>query len=272
VEEHTLDWPYAVKKIVGCAQMLADARAHARTSAAHVSHVLYAMQPVRALVGDGLKAATVETALLVESKASATNAALTKELERLLFGPAPAAEGRTTTAFLRAFATGHASAQRLVAYAQHAEAIAAILDHPDAEKLCTDMSSEWTKKSAPHIIVATARAQRQKHAQVTTRHVLLAEMVFTDRRLKKRGLPGLDGEISELTDLLDRTLARAALPIISAGLFGAIASVVADGTLETHLLLRCLDDDESVAFAVKAIQDSRDRLDAAPNAPEAPKD
>ncbi len=147
MQMNTLEgWPYAVRCVISCAQGLADARGHAETTAAHVSDVLYAMKPVRRLVAAALTPAVVESALLVEKKASVTRALVSPPLASVLFGPSP----RTTADLLRTFATGHAIAKRIgPTFAEHAEAIATILDHPGIAPLVNDPTSTGSRAESP---------------------------------------------------------------------------------------------------------------------------
>ncbi|MDB4936725.1 MAG: hypothetical protein JWP87_3697 [Labilithrix sp.] len=255
----SLDWPYAVRSLMTFAQRLADARSHATTSPAHVSHALYAMAPVRAIVGDSLKPAVVEAALLMEPKASAIKATLTGPLATLLSGPS----ARTTPSFLRAYAAGHASAQRVGSvFATHADAIGALLDHPELEPLLSEPSSKAAQKSAPFLSLGFMRGAMAKHGELTTRHVVLGLLAVADKALRDADLPGLEGEIAELMELLDRTTGRGERMVIAPRLFGEVAGALAEGTLESRLAKVCLDGDEAIAFADKAFRDAERRLRA----------
>lgn len=258
IQMNTLDdWPYAVRCMITCAQRLADARGHAETTAAHVSHVLYAMKPVRRLVADTLTPAVVESALLVEKKASITRALVSTPLAGVLFGPST----RTTAELLRTFATGHAIAKRIgPTFTEHAQAIAPLLDHPGIEPLLKDSTSTGSRAGVPELSIALSRAQKGKHAEVTTRHVVLGALVVIDTHLKRRELPGLETAIIQLTELIDRTTSRSEAFVVAPRLFGALADVLADGTLETHLTMACLEDDEAVAFATAALHEGQELL------------
>ncbi|CAN5924892.1 hypothetical protein BH11MYX4_BH11MYX4_61700 [soil metagenome] len=258
MQMNTLDgWPHAARCIITCAQRLADARGHAETTAAHVSDVLYRMKPVRRLVAATLTPAVVESALLVERKASVTRAHISPPLAAVLFGPST----RTTAELLRTFASGHAVAKRIgPTFAEHAQAIATLLDHPGIEPLVRDATSTGSRAGVPELTVALSRAQKGKHAEVTTRHVVLGALVVFDGHLKVRELPGLETAISRLTELIERTTSRSEGLVIEARLFGALAGLLADGTLETDLTMACLEDDDAVAFAAEALEEGQELL------------
>jgi hypothetical protein len=267
MEVRELDWPYAVRIIMTSAQELATVRGHKETTAAHVSYVLHSMKAVRAIVATALGATTVEAALLVEPKATVVNATLSPALVRLLL-ESPPASGRTTAAFVEGFSTGHASAQRVGrVFSQHAAAVAAALDHPDLERIFKGLSSDWVKQTTPHVVKAVVRAQKGKHLHVSTRHVVLADLVMMDAALKRHGLAGLEQEITEVTELIDRTVGRDASRggkvVISAGLFGAVAFALSNDTLQTELLAICFENDEALASVRKVVVDARERLAAA---------
>lgn len=258
MQMNTLEgWPYAVGCMIRSAQRLADARGHAETTAAHVSDVLYAMKPVRRLVAATLTPAVVESALLVEKKASVTRAVLSTSLAGVLLGPST----RTTAELLRTFATGHAIAKRIgPTFTEHAQAIATLLDHPDIEPLVMDASPTGARAGVPELTVALSRAQKGKHAEVTTRHVVLGALVVFDTHLKRRKQPGLDTTILQLTELIDRTTSRSEAFVVAPRLFGALAGLLADGTLKTHLTMACLEDDDAVAFAAAALLEGQELL------------
>jgi hypothetical protein len=87
--------------------------------------------------------------------------------------------------------------------------------------------------------------------------VVLGALVVIDAHLKKREHPGLDTAITQITELLDRTTSRSEGSAVGPRLFGVLAGVLADGTLETHLPMACLEDDDAVAFAIAAINDGQ---------------
>jgi hypothetical protein len=260
VEVLTPDWPYAVRVLLTLAQRLADERGHANTSPAHLSHALYAMKPVRAIVAAGLTPTAVETALLVEKKATVTKAVLTNHLAQLVSGPTE----RTTSAFLRSYATGHATAQRSGAvFAAHADAIGAVLEHPDLQPIMSDPTSPPVKEAAAPIALALGRARKARHGELTTRHVVLGTLLIIDKMLRERGLASLESEVAQLSDLLDRTIAKADGIVVSARLFGAVAGVLAevgkDG-FRLQIMKACLEDDDAVAFAGAAAREALARV------------
>ncbi len=90
--------------------------------------------------------------------------------------------------------------------------------------------------------------------------MVLGALVVIDAHLERRALPRLEAAIVQLTELIDRTAARSDKLVIAPRLFGALAEVLADGTLETHLTMTCLEDDDAVAFAATALIEGQERL------------
>jgi hypothetical protein len=252
-----LDWPFAVRNVVTFAQQLADARGHAETSPAHVCHVLYAMKPVRAIVGAELTASAVETRLLVERKATVTKALLTSHLERLLFGPT----SRTTVAFLEGFSTGAERVGRV--FAEHAAPIAAALDHAGLE--ATLKTPDPNSALHAYVILGFIQARKAKHAELTARHIVLASLVAVDEALREKGLDGLEADVARLVELIERTVGKSESPRLSPNVFGTIAGILSQWGQDApraQVMEAFVEGDEAIAFAAEAERVAREHLKA----------
>ena len=73
------------------------------------------------------------------------------------------------------------------------------------------------------------------------------------------GLQGVDLEVRPRGRAVSSPgCSRFVRTVVASRLFGALAGVLADGTLETHLTMACLEDDDAVAFATAALHQGQE--------------
>jgi hypothetical protein len=248
------DWPFAARMLLQYAQEVADDRLQATVSGAHLARAVLDIQPARQMLGDaaelGQLDAAVERALLLTPKGFGKSAGFEAHLGRVLTSGALG-----TADLLRTATLGVAGLDRVHgAVAEHAEAIAALLDAPQVSALLSAPSSEEARKACPFLLLAFAEAAKRKQRRVTTRHVVAVAVRVLEKARTEQGLPGFGDTAPRLDLLLEREPKRpegAAVSVSTPRLFGAVAAAVAQKELPLALAVvqASLVGDEGVAFA-----------------------
>jgi hypothetical protein len=251
---------HAVRWLVVSAQDLANVRGHEGTSAAHVNHVLFQMKPVRDAIGSQVTESAIETALMVEKKSSGRMAQLTQGIFTAL------GDDKSTVGFLRRYALGHpVAAKPGLVIAAHAESIAAALDAPMWTQMMTQPIDH--QQLCPTFALAVARAAERRHKEVTGRHVVLGMLETMRRLLDEKSLTDVSLPITELEDLIERSVRKADTKgppprvLVAPKLAGLIAALIGEGgdALKMKLHLACAQGDEQLAPTMDALRVAQER-------------
>jgi hypothetical protein len=148
----------------------------------------------------------------------------------------------------------------------HADEVAGLLDAPRVKELLMSSRRMALAKECPPLALGLTLATKRKHAEMTTRHVVVAMVDLFERLLTEAGLSGLGDLRDRAQAVLDTAPLRVGRDVVlSARLAGAVAGAVArpQPHLTGAVVREALAGDERVAFAKDALEDARARLLAA---------